>query len=207
MPRSRDQWRDPRDRDCDQNRGRPKHQDYDKACHSKWPYVPSHERQDDLYSRPEKRQRMSLEDIRVQVPAVPAVCVPRCPVAGCGAELRQKNAMSAQIPGVFHQEIKGEDVSFRRMGALKLITQWLLGASQTLQDLVTYLDSMGLQTDPEAPNHNLKSAMTDLCAVMKIPVPDDLTLKPSGNKVTALLHWKALVTLISMLERHQEASL
>ena len=66
---------------------------------------------------------------------------------------------------------------------------------------------MGLQTDPEAPNHNLKSAMTDLCAVMKIPVPDDLTLKPSGNKVTALLHWKALVTLISMLERHQEVSL
>ena len=193
------------DRDLD--RGRPKHQDYDRPCHSRRPYVPSRDRQDDRYSRPEKRQRTSLEDIRVQVPAVPAVRVPRCPVAGCGAELRQKHAMSAHIPGVFHSEIKGEDVSFRRMGALKLITRWLLGASRTLQDLVTYLDSMGLQTDPEAPNHNLKSAMTDLCAVMKIPVPDDLTLKPSGNKVTALLHWKALVILISMLERHQEVSL
>lgn len=54
---------------------------------------------------------MSLEDIRVQVPAV---CVPRCPVAGCGAELLQKHAMSAHIPGVFHQEIKGKDVSFRK---------------------------------------------------------------------------------------------
>ena len=207
LPRSRDQRRDPRDRDRDLDRGRPKHQDYDRPCHSRRPYVPSRDRQDDRYSHPEKRQRTSLEDIRVQVPAVPAVRVPRCPVAGCGAELRQKHAMSAHIPGVFHSEIKGEDVSFRRMGALKLITRWLLGASRTLQDLVTYLDSMGLQTDPEAPNHNLKSAMTDLCAVMKIPVPDDLTLKPSGNKVTALLHWKALVTLISMLERHQEVSL
>lgn len=62
---------------------------------------------------------MFLEDKRVQVPAVR---VPRCPVAGCGAELLQKHAMSAHIPGVFHQEIKGKDVSFRRIGALKLIT-------------------------------------------------------------------------------------
>ena len=106
--------------------------------------------------------------------------------------------MSAHIPGVFHSEIKGEDVSFRRMGALKLITRWLLGTSRTLQDLLTYLDIMGLQTDPAAPNHNFKSAMTDLCAVMKIPVPDELTLKSFGKKLTALLHWKAFVTLISM---------
>ena len=86
LPRSRDQRRDPRDRDRDLDRGRPKHQDCDRPCHSRRPYVPSRDRQDDRYSRPEKRLRTSLEDIRVQVPAVPAVRVPRCPVAGCGAD-------------------------------------------------------------------------------------------------------------------------
>ena len=183
MPRSTDQRRDQRDRDRDLDRGRPKHQDYDRPCHSRRSYVPSRDRQDDRYSRPEKRQCTSLEDIRVQAPAVPAVRVHICLFPGCGAELRQKHAMSAHIPGVFHLEIKGGDVSFRRMGALKLITRWLLDASQTLQDLVTYLDSMGLQTDPEAPINNLKSAMTDLCAVIKIPVPVDLALKPSGKSL------------------------
>ena len=86
LPRSRDQRRDPRDRDRDLDRGRPKHQDYDRPCHSRRPYVPSRDRQDNRYSRPEKRQRRSLEDIRVQVPAVPAVRVVYLDVQLLGVE-------------------------------------------------------------------------------------------------------------------------
>ena len=56
------------------------------------------------------------------MPAVPAVRVPRFQLLGV-EQILQKHAMSAHIPGVFHSDIKDKDVSFRRMGALKLITR------------------------------------------------------------------------------------
>lgn len=62
------------------------HENYDRSSHSRRPYVPSRDRQDGCYSSAEKRPRTSVEDIRVQVPAVSGVRAPKCAVAGCGAE-------------------------------------------------------------------------------------------------------------------------
>jgi hypothetical protein len=88
------------------------------------------------------------------------------------------------------------------------MTRWLLGAQRSLPDLVTYLDSMGATRDIIPVNDVvLRQAMTDFCSVLRAPVPEDLSLKPSGNGITALLHWRALIVLMSTLEKHQEESL
>ena len=54
---------------------------------------------------------------------------------------------------------------------------------------------------------NLQIAAQELCEALRVPLPKDLRLKPKDNAVTALLHWRCLLTLVAMLERHQEHSL
>jgi TatD DNase family protein len=74
--------------------------------------------------------------------------------------------------------------------------------------LVTYLDSMEATRETIPVNDAvLCQAMAEFCSVLRAPVPEDLSLKPSGNGITALLHWRALIVLMSTLEKHQEESL
>ena len=66
------------------------------------------------------------------------------------------------------------------------------------------LDNILAFREPEMPTQSLQGAMGDLCNELQVPIPDDLSLKPSGNEVTALLHWRSLMALISLVEARQE---
>ena len=99
-----------------------------------------------------------------------------------------------------------EGITFRRLAALKLMSRWLTGASRGLQSLIVYVDSLSV-SGREDPDEPLQVAVKQLCTAQQIPVSDDQSLKPSGNEITALLHWQLLVVLASMLETHQQVSL
>jgi hypothetical protein len=111
--------------------------------------------------------------------------------------------MEAHLPGVFWLCVSGESVTNRRIGALKLVVRWLLGFSSTLLNLVVYLESVGVPVSHETCSSDLQKAAHEFCEALRVPVPEDLTLKKRGNAVTVLLQWRCLLTLVSMLERHQ----
>lgn len=126
-----------------------------------------------------------------------------CPFQRCGAELSKAHMLSQHLPGVFHPAISGEDITCRRIGALKMVARWLLGQRGTLDGLMGYLDKTGHVQRPEQPDSQLCIAMEDLCQALQLEVPTDLNVYASRNPVTALLHWKVLATLVSLLEVHQ----
>jgi hypothetical protein len=53
----------------------------------------------------------------------------------------------------------------------------------------------------------LRKAAHKFCEALRVPVPEDLSLKKRGNAVTVLMQWRCLLTLVSMLKRHKDDSL
>ena len=87
------------------------------------------------------------------------------------------------------------------------MARWLLGLQGSLQDLVVYLDSLGHTRQAEAPSAQLRTAMEQLCEGLGASLPVELSVRIRDNGITALLHWRCLLTIVSMLEPHQVASL
>ena len=135
----------------------------------------------------------------------PRLSDPRCPVFGWRGEATRKHALSCHLPGVFDLNLSGDDISKRRLNALKLCSRWLMGAHYELSDLVSYLESLHPQPSEEKPDAISDQAMRDfLHALGESNVPKEFTLKPLGNGVEALVHWRFLLCMVSMLEKEQQ---
>jgi hypothetical protein len=74
-------------------------------------------------------------------------------------------------------------------------------------DLVTYLQCAGVPVSQETSTSNLRRAAKEFCEVLRVPMLEDLTPKIKGTAVTVLLQRRCLLSLVSMLERHQEYNL
>ena len=89
------------------------------------------------------------------------------------------------------------------MGALELVASgWLLCAQRLLDDLVTYLDSMGATECSAEPDKDTIQAIKDFCDVTR-----EFAVKPSGNNLGSLIFWQTQLMLLSLLEDHQVMSM
>jgi hypothetical protein len=59
----------------------------------------------------------------------------------------------------------------------------------------------------EEPDDLSAQAMRDFLYILKESVPEILALKPRGNNVEILVHWKCLLFMVSMLEKEQQENL
>jgi hypothetical protein len=62
-------------------------------------------------------------------------------------------------------------------------------------------------TREEEPDEDTEQVMVDLCKVLGEETPESMTLRPRGNGVMVLVHWRFMLVLVSMLERHQQEDL
>jgi Tat protein secretion system quality control protein TatD with DNase activity len=108
---------------------------------------------------------------------------------------------------VFRLAVSGADIANRRIGALKLVMRWILGAQSTLQDLIRYVECAGVIPMAHTLSEQMTTAMGEMCTALGIHTPTDLSIRRSGNHVTALLHWRVTLALVSLLEPHQVVSL
>ena len=64
-----------------------------------------------------------------------------------------------------------------------------------------------MQRTVEVPNATTAQAMRDFMSVQGKPVPEKLILKPRGNGVEVLVHWRFPLYVISVLGKVRQESL
>lgn len=134
---------------------------------------------------------------------------PPCPVSGCDVPNRypKRHAFDCHVPNLFDEDLDVEDVTCRRLAALKLAAVWLLGMRATVYELTRYVDSMGLLSEDanREVTASQTTAMRALCEEMCIEPPEVFTLYPL-NSPASLFHWRAMLLIVAQLEpRHRES--
>lgn len=132
-----------------------------------------------------------------------------CPVSGCDVpnNYPKAHAFASHVPNLFDEDLDVEDVTCRRLAALKLAAVWLLGMRGTVQELMVYVDSMGLLSGDANRDVSTKqsAAMKALCEEMCIESPEVFTLYPM-NSPACLFHWRAMLLIVAQLEpRHRNS--
>ena len=119
----------------------------------------------------------------------------------------RSHAFQHHVPNLF-QEGGGEleEVTRRRVTALKLMTSWLLGNRAKLEDLVTYVNSteqVPVDANREV-SSRLREEMEDMSRELMQQIPERFVICPM-NCLAALLHWRVLIVIIAKLEpRHRQ---
>ena len=121
----------------------------------------------------------------------------------------KRHAFDCHVPNLFNEDLDVEDVTSRRLAALKLTAVWLLGMRATNFELTRYVDSMGLLSGDA--NREItasqSTAMRALCEEMCIEPPEVFTLFLL-NSPASLFHWRAMLLIVAQLEpRHRESLL
>ena len=127
----------------------------------------------------------------------------QCPVHSCTSDISRVHAFRRHLPGVFQLEVSGEDITTRRIGALKLASRWILGQRGTLSGLMAYLESTGSVERADDLEPELVIAMEELSGLLQEALPVRYVVENTGNHVAALLHWRVLLLLSSLLEAYQ----
>ena len=128
-------------------------------------------------------------------PAAAASCL----VAGCSVGLDEEHAFLAHLPLLFHPALNGREVAGRRVTALNFLLRVLVGTHKTLGDLVNMAERVCPSVVTERPSPELDVGMRELLSQLQCPPPSNLLLRPTGNGVESLLHWKRLLALVSLL--------
>ena len=113
------------------------------------------------------------------------------------------------FPNLFNEDLDVEEVTSRRLAALKLAAVWLLGMRATIFELTIYVDRMGLLSGDAKREitASQSAAMRALCEEMCIEPPEVFTLFPL-NSQASLFHWRAMPLIVAQLEpRHRESLL
>lgn len=131
-----------------------------------------------------------------------------CPVPCCEvhAGYPKRHAFEYHVPSLFEEGLDVEDVTSRRLAALKLAALWLLGPRSTVQELTAYVNVMGLLSGDSNKEVTEKQsvAMRALCIKMGVDPPKVFTLCPM-NSPACLIHWKALLLVVAQFEpRHRQ---
>ena len=136
---------------------------------------------------------------------------PPCHVSGCAVSnpYPKRHAFDCHVPNLFNEDLDFEEVTSRRMAALKLAAVWLLGMRATIFELTIYVDRMGLLSGDAKREitASQSAAMRALCEEMCIEPPEVFTLFPL-NSPASLFHWRAMPLTVAQLEpRHRESLL
>ena len=101
----------------------------------------------------------------------------------------KRHTFDYHVPNLFNEDLDVQDVTFRRLAALKLADVWLLGMRATIFELTRYEDSMGLLSGDanREITANQSTAMRALCGEMCIVPPEMFTLYQL-NSPASLFH-------------------
>ena len=117
-----------------------------------------HERtgNDDLEKAPkfETVVRPREQQMRVEMPLLdspgptiaPGSSGAQCPIPNCSGDGSKGHAFECHLPAIFREELHGQDITVRRIGALSMIASWLLGDHATLRSLANYFHLMDVGT-------------------------------------------------------------
>ena len=70
----------------------------------------------------------------------------QCPIPNCSGDGSKRHAFECHLPAIFREELDGQEITIRRIGALSMIASWHLGDHGTLRLLAHYFHLMYVGT-------------------------------------------------------------
>ena len=116
-----------------------------RACQRRRRRGRRHERtgNDDLEKAPEFETVVRLREhqMRVETPLLdssgPAIAYgpsgTQCPIPNCSSDGSKRHAFECHLPAICREELHGQEITIRRIGALSMIASWLPGDRATLR--------------------------------------------------------------------------
>ena len=129
-----------------------------------------------------------------------------CPIPGCGQNLSRNHAFDQHLPGIFNAQRLTEDVTTRRISALKLCAKWILGFPD-MEQLLRYVNALHLFQPREIAVSRLAlENARAVCELLGLQTPEQFEFAPV-NSPGMLVHWKVTLQILSCLEERNRNSL
>ena len=161
-----------------------------------------HERtgSDDLEKAPkfETVVRAREQQMRVEMPLldspgptiVPGSSGAQCPIYDCSGDGSKRHAFECHLPAIFREELHGQEITVRRIGALSMIASWLLGDRATLRSLANYFHLLDAGTTfDQSVTQDQQRAMLDMCVEMGTKPPSSFVLLGMKNGPWFIGRW------------------
>ena len=166
---------------------------------------------DDLEKAPkfETVVRPKEQQMRVEMPLLdssgptiaPGSSGAQCPIPNCSDDGSKRHAFECHLPAIFREELHGQEITVRRIGALSMIASWLLGERATLRSLANYYHLMDVSTTfDESVTQDQQRAMIDMCIEMETKPPSSFVLSQAGNEEWVLVHWQVVLRLLARVQ-------
>ena len=125
----------------------------------------------------------------------------QCPIPNCSGDGSKRHAFECHLPAIFREELHGQEITVRRIGALSMIASWLLGDCATLRSLANYYHLMDAGTTfDQSVTHDQQCAMLDMCIQMGTKPPSSFVLSHNGNEEWVLVHWQVVLRLLARVQ-------
>ena len=125
----------------------------------------------------------------------------QCPIPNCSGDGSKGHAFECHLPAIFREELHGQEITVRRIGALSMIASWLLGDRATLRSLANYYHLMDAGTTfDQSVTHDQQCAMLDMCIQMGTKPPSSFVLSHNGNEEWVLVHWQVVLRLLARVQ-------
>ena len=125
----------------------------------------------------------------------------QCPIPNCSGDGSKRHAFECHLPDIFREELHGQEITVRRIGALSMIASWLLGDRATLRSLATYFHLMNAGTTfDQSVTQDQQRAMLDMCVEMGTKAPSSFVLSQAGNEEWVLVHWQVVLRLLARVQ-------
>ena len=125
----------------------------------------------------------------------------QCPIPNCSGDGSKRHAFECHLPAIFREELHGQEITVRRIGALSMIASWLLGDRATLRSLANYFHLMDVGTTfDESVTQDQQRAMIDMCIEMETKPPSSFVLSQAGNEEWVLVHWQVVLRLLARVQ-------
>ena len=151
------------------------------------------------------RERQMTVEIPILGSSSPAVSSgsrgAQCPIYDCSGDGSKRHAFECHLPAIFREELHGQEITRRRIGALSMIASWLFGDRATLRSLANYFHLMDAGTTfDQSVSQGQQRAMSDLCISIGTDPPSSFVLSHAGNEEWVLVHWQVLLRLLARVQ-------
>ena len=151
------------------------------------------------------RERQMTVEIPILGSSRPAVSSgsrgAQCPIYDCSGDGSKRHAFECHLPAIFREELHGQEITRRLIGALSMIASWLLGDRATLRSLANYFHLMDAGTTfDQSVSQGQRRAMSDLCISIGTDPPSSFVLSHAGNEEWVFVHWQVLLRLLARVQ-------
>ena len=151
------------------------------------------------------RERQMTVEIPILGSSRPAVSSgsrgAQCPIYDCSDDGSKRHAFECHLPAIFREELHGQEITVRQIGALSMIASWLLGDCATFRSLANYFLLMDAGTTfDQSVSQGQRHAMSDLCISIGTDPPSVFVFSHAGNEEWVLVHWHVLLRLLARVQ-------